>query len=169
MVATGAVSACLTDPPPDLPLQSEPPIIIQQSLQPPAGLITSNPTAGFVVPVQIADPAATCQFSVFDESDQFFGCHTCDPASFDAGVVTVNFGLGALFDPTECHTITFTVASSFSAADPQCRSGSDVAIWEYRPPSGSCVTYDAAALGDGAFPEAGTDALPIVPDSGDEP
>jgi hypothetical protein len=122
-----------------------------------------------VVPIRIADPAATCQFSVFDEYDQYFQCQTCDPASFDAGVVTVNFGLGARFDPTECHTIKFTVATSFSPADPQCRSGSDVAIWEYRPAFASCVTYDAGALGDGAFPDASTDALPIVPDSGDEP
>ncbi len=79
----------------------------------------------------------------------------------------IAFTLGAGFDPTLCHTIKFTVASSFSPADPTCKSGSDVAIWTYVPQS--CVTYDAGALGDGAFPEASNDAPFIVPDSGDEP
>lgn len=161
-----ALSACLTDPPPDLPLQSEPPIIQQASLLPSGGLITSLPSE-FVVPIQIADPSAPCQWSVFDEADEYFPCQQCDTTGFAAGVAQIHFALGADFDPTLCHTIKFTIASSFSPNDPTCRSGSDVAIWTYVPPS--CVTYDAGALGDGAFPEASNDALPIVPDSGDEP
>jgi hypothetical protein len=167
LAAIAALSACLTDPPPDLPLQSEPPTIVHESLKPAEGLITSSPIPEFVVPIRIPDPTASCQFSFFDEYDQYFQCQPCDTTSFDAGVVSIAFTLGVRFDPTVCHTLKFTVASSFSPADPQCRSGSDVAIWTYQPES--CLTYDAGALADGAFPEASTDALPIVPDSGDEP
>ena len=168
--ALAALTACLTDPPPDLPLQTESPTILQETLQPAAGVITSNPPDGFVVPIQVADPTATCYFSVFDETNTpYITCSQCDMAS-SASVVTIKFGLTApLFDPTECHTIKFTVASSFSPNDRQCHSGTDIAIWYYRPDFGSCVAYDAAALGDGSFPDASTDGLPLVPDSGGDP
>jgi hypothetical protein len=171
LVATVGMTACLTDPPPDLPLQSQAPSIVQTATQPAEGVITSLPPNGlFVVPIGLADPTENCQFSVFDQYNDYFACRPCDTASFDAGTVTVEFTLGtAQFDPTLCHTLKFTVGSSFSPADTQCRSGSDIAIWDYRPPNASCVTYDAAALGDGSFPEAADDALPLVPDSWDEP
>jgi hypothetical protein len=170
-MATVAMTACLTDPPPDLPLDSQPPTIVHDQLQPQEGLpITSFPTTGlgFVVPISITDPALSCKFSVFDEYQPYLPCVPCDA---DGGIELIDFTLqAAQFDPTECHTIKFTVGSSFSPADTQCQSGSDTAIWEYRPNYASCVTYDAGTLGDGAFPEASSDdALPIVPDSGDEP
>jgi hypothetical protein len=169
LAAVAAVTACLTDPPPDLPLQSQSPTIEHPALRPPEGTITSLPTR-FVVPIQIADPSLPCLWSVYDEYTTYFPCKTCDTTWFDAGVVTIDFSLaGQSFDTTRCDTLRFTVGSSFSAADQQCHSGNDVATWDYRPANGSCVTYDAGALEDGAFPEASTDALPIVPDSAGDP
>ncbi len=167
MSVVAALAACLTDPPPDLPIDTEPPTIKLASVEPPVGLLTSYPPAGFSVPVAISEPAAGCEFSVFDEYDiPYFTCSPCT-TSLTEGVVSITFGLGAAFDPTLCHTLTFTVASSFSPGDTQCRSGSETIIWEYRPDSASCVSYDAGSLGDGAFPDASTDGLPFVPDSGD--
>jgi hypothetical protein len=166
--AIGATSACLTDPPPDLPLPSQPPTIVHVSLQPPEGPITSLPE--FQVPIRVADPTESCQYSVWDEYTpfDFIACRPCDPSTFDGGVVTIQFTLNtATFNPTWCHTIYFAVASAFP--DSQCRDGNDVATWVYEPPSSTCTSYDAGGL-DGAFPEAAaTDALPVVPDSGDEP
>lgn len=158
-------SACLTDPPPDLPLGSQPPTILREQMQPPEGTITSLPTDGFFVAVQLADPTDTCWYSVYDEY-QTYVCRPCPTAS-SAGIVPVNFFLTGLFDPDACHRISFAVASSFPNA--ACTIGSsDVVDWEYDPPS--CLAYDAGAVADGAFPaEAATDALPLVPDSGDEP
>ena len=163
-----ALAACLTDPPPDLPLDTEPPIIQQASVKPPVGLLTSYPTTGFEVPVQLSDPNAGCVFSVFDEYNfPYLTCRACG-TPVGENVVFVDFGLGASFDPTRCHTLRFTVASSFSPNDNECQSGSETIIWEYRPDSASCDSYDAGSLGDGAFPDASTDGLPFVPDSGDE-
>jgi hypothetical protein len=167
-----ALAACLTDPPPDLPLDTQPPVIQQESVKPALGLPITSYVAGesFTVPLLITDPAAGCQFSVFDEYGNSLStpCSQCGN-QLTEGVTTVDFNLGATFDPTLCHTIKFTVASSFSANDGLCRSGTDIAIWEYQPEFASCVSYEAGTLGDGAFPDASTDGLPFVPDSGDEP
>jgi len=161
--AIGATSACLTDPPPDLPLVQQPPAIDHNAILPPEGTITALPTGDFTLSISVADPTQPCQWSVYDSDSnlQPYECKAC-PTVVASGEVQVNFSIsGATFNPTLCHHIVFVVGSTF--ADPQCRSGgSDVVNWYYEPANASCVSYDASALGDGAFADAGSDALPVT-------
>ncbi len=163
VAAIGATSACLTDPPPDLPLVEQPPAIDHNAIIPADGTITGLPPDGFTLVISVPDPTQACQWSVYDSdsNQQYIPCTACGAESSKDGKVPVNFTVsGAVFDPTICHHIVFVVGGTF--ADPQCRyGGSDVAHWDYQPPNASCVSYDASALGDGAFPEAGSDALPV--------
>ncbi len=170
--AIAVTSACLTDPPPDLPATTEPPTIDHEQVQPPEGTtLTSLPASGFEVTIQLADPSAGCLYSVFDAANPsaypYLSCQPCGSVTA-AGTVTVDFNVGsAQFDPALCHRIEFVVASSFPDSH-TCHLGTDVVIWNYAPPS--CTTYDAGAAADGGFPaDAAPDVLPVVPDSGDEP
>jgi hypothetical protein len=171
LAAVAAMGACLTDPPPDLPLDTAPPEIDDNAIDPAEGTITSLPPGGFTMAVAVADPTQLCQWSVYDKdtNQQYVPCTPCDTESIHDGTVPVHFDVtGGAFDPTVCHNIVFTVGGTF--ADTQCRfGGSDVATWFYAPPGGSCVSYDASALGDGAFPDAASDALPLIGDSGGHP
>ncbi len=163
----GATSACLTDPPPDLPLVEQPPAIDHSSVYPPEGIPLTSLPAEFELWVSLADPTQACQWSVYDgDSNEPIltpSCTPCSSGTIKDGKILITFDVsGARFNPTLCHHIVFTVFG-----DPQCRSGgSDAASWYFQPQNASCVSYDAASLGDGAFPEAGADALPVVPDSG---
>lgn len=176
LVALSALAACLTDPPPDLPLDSQPPTIDHSAIFPPDPLITALPPNGFEVTVNLPDPTQLCQWSVYDQdpvdtgNGDYITCRQCDTTAIQNGKITLTFSLTeGEFDPSECHYIVFTVGGTF--ADQQCHSGgSDTTAWDYRPAFASCVSYDAGTLGDGAFPEAGADGLPITPDdAGDEP
>lgn len=167
-VAIGATSACLTDPPPDLPLDTRPPAIDHNAVTPPEGTPITGLPPDFELWVSVADPTQACQWSVYDsDSNQaILPCTPCSSGTMKNGKILITFDVsGAVFNPALCHHIVFTVGGAF--ADQQCRSGgSDVASWYYQPPNASCVSYDAAALGDGAFPEGGADALPVVPEGG---
>lgn len=162
-----AMVACLTDPPPDLVVTSTPPTIIHVAVQPPEGLITTlTASSTFTVPISTGDPTQ-CFYSVYDEYTTYRSCVPCPTSTFDGRTVEVDFGVGSAFDTSICHTLRFTVGSSFAVPDQFCHSGSDVATWRYVP--SSCTRYDAGSLDDGAFPEASTDGLPIVPDAGASP
>jgi hypothetical protein len=169
-----ATAACLTDPPPDLQLGLQPPTILHASggLQPPEGLVMTLPTLPspyFTVPVEIEDPSQGCFYSVFVDGVAVDACQLC-PLPVSSGVATIDFDplqLSPGFDITTDHIIKFTVGSSPSRqGDPHCLAEDDTVIWDYEPN----VLYDAGALEDGAFPEAGSsDALLLIPESGTDP
>jgi hypothetical protein len=150
-----AMVACLTDPPPDLLLPSEPPRILHDALQPPEGLITQLPAnVQFIVPLQIPDPSATCQYQLFVDN-VLEQVSSCQETATSNGVATQVVTPRLQLDAAACHTLTFAI-------------GTDSATWRYDPPS--CAVYDAGALQTGAFPDGATDALPaVVIESGIDP
>ncbi len=150
----GAIVACLTDPPPDLIIPSQPPTIDHSGLVPPEGLITELPASlQFEVPIFIPELSAPCSYRVYLDgvlNEQ----ENCDVSGLDAGIALNSFLLPETLDPLICHKIAFLL-------------GADSATWTYVPQT--CVTYDAGALQDGAFPEASLDALALAPESGINP
>lgn len=127
------------------------------------------------MPVRLRDPNATCQWRFFDddlESPQgpvFKGGQPCSTTVSDGGVIIQEVSYG---QPTDghCHRLTFAVAHGFSPGelDVPDNIGGDNANWDFLPPG--CNFYDAGAFQDGAFPvDAGTDGLPVTPESGPIP
>jgi hypothetical protein len=179
--AIALLVACLTDPPPDLPSGSTGrPEIIHDALSPYEGLLTQWPADNeFVVPIELADPAELCAFSVYVDGALKF----CSPSSctgvVDGGVVLLPMPAlvpSIVLDPAVVcpHTVRVTVARQFSQGVdvPLCAvpdsAGGDTATWEFTPPG--CSTYDAGAFGDGAFPiDAPVDTVLVVPDSAGDP
>ena len=144
------LSACLTDPPPDLPLYSQAPTILIDAVVPPEGPIVDLPPGlEFVVPVIVEDPSAACAFDVYLDG-ALIQESSCDANDFDAGIAAQHFLLPETVDPLTCHRIVFSL-------------GTDLANWTYVPPT--CVVYDAGTLQSGAFPDAATDGLLLVPDA----
>lgn len=169
----GAMTACLTDPPPDLtPSSSLGPQIVTVSLIPPEGEpLTQWPVGGFVVPVRNVDPSA-CQYSVTPRSLGVIECSPCG-GIVQNGRLLIPLPLRNQLDPNLCDQIvTFYVARQFKAGS-NCTAydegQGDTAEWHYYPPS--CPIYDAGAVQDGAFPppDAPPDGVLVVPESGVDP
>jgi hypothetical protein len=174
----GAVSACVTAPPPDLPvLPARGPRILNDDVKPPtSAYLTGLPGDGqFLVPVEVSNPAQLIAWRVYVDyypgidnmrfaTSAELGLST--PPSVDGGPTIISFSLSPanLIDPTACHLIQFYVADSFSGAGPTAGDnlGTDGVSWFYTPngPNG-CFEYNA---GDGAAEDAGMDALPLTPD-----
>lgn len=157
VTSMATVVACLTDPPPDLPLPSQPPTIVHDAVSPPYELITELPPHNqFVVPIQVPDPSAACQYKLFVDS-QLTAEPNCDLSGIANGIAPQYVIPPQQLDPTACHVITFALVQ-----------GTDSVTWQYVP--ASCLVYDAGPFQSGAFPDASSDALPIVVgESGTDP
>jgi len=164
-----AAASCITAPPPDLPqLPTERPTIENDAVQPPEGLLTEWPIDNqFSVPVEVGNPV-DFTFYVFVDypaipTYALMGSLMNPP---DAGITLVDFTLGPP-DSLICpHQIQFLVANSFNAISPHTptTSGGDIATWEYYAGGNAeCPSYDA---GDGSFPDAVPDGIPVAPESG---
>jgi hypothetical protein len=175
---SGAVSACITAPPPDLPvLPARGPRILHDDVKPPtSAFLTGLPGDGqFLVPVEVSNPAQLIAWRVYVDfypgidnmrfatpAEQSFST----PPSVDGGPTIISFSLSPtdLIDPTACHLIQFYVADSFTGTAPTAGDnlGVDGVSWFYMPNgTNGCFEYDA---GDGAAEDAGIDALPLTPD-----
>jgi hypothetical protein len=176
-----AATACITTPPPDLPpVPAVGPSIIHDAVQPPTADILASLPMEFVVPVQLDEANASFQWDVFVDYNPATGSGTSpvifagvNQSAADGGVNLVDFSLQAgpvVLDPSECHVIQFLVAHQFNQMSLHTWDslGGDLVSWIYNPGGGpgGCPIYDAGALQTGAFPDASTDALPVVPESG---
>jgi hypothetical protein len=183
-VALSVVTACITEPPPDLPpVPAVGPTIVHDAVVPPTDVILTELPMEFIVPVQLDEANASYQWDVFVDYDPVSDSNTSpqifsaqNQSAADGGVNLVEFSLQAgpvVLDPSECHVIEFLVAHQFNETSLHTWDslGGDIVTWFYNPGGGpaGCPIYDAGALQAGAFPEASTDALPVVPESGSDP
>ena len=181
-------TACITAPPPQLPeVAGHRPTILHESVVPPTTLFLPALPLEFVVPVQLDDPNESFQWDVFVDYIPCSDPSTCQPASpkTPPGVVTVNPTPGTLdgrvevvhvspplgLSNSECHKIDFVVAHQFNSDSHTWDSvGGDIVTWIYDPGGAlpcPLLVYDAGSVQDGAFPpDAGSDGLPAVPESG---
>ena len=94
--------------------------------------------------------------------DDSFQCAPCQLSIVDGGVITQELEISSQPDPTASHVLQFVVATGF---DPGCiawnSAGGDSVEWTL-----PAFAYDSATFGDGSFPEAASDGLFIVPESG---
>jgi hypothetical protein len=190
-LAAGSLSSCVTAPPVKLPqIAAQRPTILQEAVVPPTDQILAALPDEFVVPVVLDDPDQSFVWEVYVDYNpctQPFCQPTApirgpqvvapSPDTIDGGLVLVSFP-GADFSAVStsaCHRIDFLVAHAFNDASTHTWDsiGGDIATWFFNP-GGSltgCPVYDAGQLQDGAFPtvDAGTDGLPLVPESGTDP
>ncbi|HEY1691179.1 MAG TPA: hypothetical protein VGG39_03405 [Polyangiaceae bacterium] len=180
-------TACLSAPPPDLPVPAlQRPIILRGAVQPPAGPILGSFPQEFVVPVLLQSPDEPFQYDAFVDFAQCvgFSCGsgttpyippttvTPTPGTLDGGVYLAHFDPPAGVDPSSCHTIEFDVAHAFDTNLPHTPDsiGGDSVSWIYSPTGNltGCTLYDAGSLQDGAFPpsDAASDGLPVTPQDG---
>jgi hypothetical protein len=178
-VVARLVAACVIwDPPADDPPPIHyHPLIEEDALEPPNGVVLTQLPGAFSVPLEIVDPTASFVYEVFIDFDPLSTLRNVpvvlpnqriDPSQADGGIIDVQFSLVDLplsvFDPSVCHVIQFVVALAFSqqADHTPDSSGADEIEWRYAPAgaNGGCVTFDA---GDGAFPPDGGDEAIIVP------
>ena len=167
--------ACFTAVPPDLPqLPLQRPTILHSSVVPPDdAILTELPQFGeFLVPVQLNGPSESFEWRVFIDYDpvdnRSFAAEGQGGGAEDGGVFFVSFTLSPTdLDPTLCHTIQFLVGHSFDPRGPHTFDsvGGDIVSWIYNAGGGpnGCPEYDAGALQDGAFPDAPSDGLPVLP------
>jgi hypothetical protein len=157
---------------------------LHDAVVPPSVQILSELPGQFIVPVALDDPNASFSYDVFVDYDSIQNptpliypqALQASPAALDGGVMLVSFKLdpaSSALDPSRCHVIEFLVAHAFNPSAPHTPDavGGDIVGWSYNPgggPSG-CPVYDAGALQDGAFPEAASDGLPVIPESGGSP
>jgi hypothetical protein len=183
--------ACIVAPPPDLPPQvAHRPTILHDSVVPPADqILTASdiPLGGaltFLVPVELDDPNRQFSWELFIDYDPYaasapflYGQVQPTASTADAGTVVVAIPLSfqdSRLSSPYCHRIEFLVAYSFSAFHTPDSLGGDVATWLYNGAGGDdgCpASYDASALGEGGWsmPDAPSDQLPVVPESGGDP
>jgi hypothetical protein len=185
--------ACIVAPPPDLP--PEPlrrPIILRDSVVPPADQILTAaqlPDGGemtFLIPVQVDDPTKPFLWELFvdyvyDPNTPMLpvsvGQFQPTVSTLDAGTVivaiSVPFQDGRLSAPY-CHRIEFMVAYKFDEYHTPNSIGGDSVTWLYNGaggPDGCPLSYDAGPLGEGGWSvaDAPADHLPVVPESGSDP
>jgi hypothetical protein len=179
------VAACITTPPPDLP----DPRLVQPSVLsdtvPPTGQLLQWPTDGsFTVFVDEKDnPAQPFQWAVFVDYDDNYASNSNPSFTLlgsgpsapdnDGGTNRVEFTLPtAPSTPFPCpHRIDFVVVNQFAMNSDRVPNsvGGDTVSWFYYPDgvAACAAAYDA---GNGAFPEASFDRLPIPPpEAGGEP
>jgi len=180
VVASGlAVASCITAPPPELPsAPTQRPTILHDAVHPPAALLYEWPSdETFLVPVQLGVPSAF-YYNVFVDyspppagdglSYSGMGPGPANPP--DGGISLVSFPLPEPSAPICPHRIDFLVASGFNANSPHTwnSAGGDIVTWWFYPDGGAgdCPPYDA---GEGTFPDAPSDVLPVAPESGGDP
>jgi hypothetical protein len=175
VAAIAAIAACLTAPPADVATSTnERPLIIHTSVQPPEGLLNGWPVDNtFRVPILLPGPSATCVWELTDKdlegTTKVADGTSCNTSIVDGGVIVQEVPYPPPSDG-HCHVLTFIVAHGFSSAGVTDSAGGDDSVWEYAPPGALCNFYDAGAFQDGAFPpDAGVDALPVLPESGPIP
>jgi hypothetical protein len=158
-IALGAVSALvdacvLADPPPTLPIVAELPPAITDSVVPAEGLLLSWPEK-FVIPVSLLDPTRMVNWIALEDGVEVKGGKIAGASASDGGVSTLLISsLPAPVGPG-CHTVRIVVAYDFATNSTVPDSqGGDSAEWYYNP-NGSCAGYDAGALNDASFPDAG--------------
>ena len=162
-----------------------PPSSTTRSSRLPTEILTELPSE-FVVPIQLDDGDETYQWDLFvdyNPCDLSLGCQPSGPAIFpqtvaptpgtiDGGISIVDVQLPSTIDATSCHRIDFLVAHQFNGSLPHIWDsiGGDIVTWFYNAGGGTngCPDYDAGAFQDGAFPpaDAGSDTLPVTPESG---
>ena len=173
VVAGGAVSCILADPPPELPtVPPQVPYILRESVVPPADQIfTDWPDGGLdlIVPVEVLNPILQYQYLLMKDymtpnsapaGARYSGA--LGPPNPDAGgfelvpIIPIEKPLDA-----NCHTYSLFVGLSLVpqlSANPEqgftvrASAGSDMVTWTYSPSGGigTCAAYDAAGLTDSA-------------------
>ena len=161
LCAVASVAACITAPPPDLPvLPDQRPSIEHTAVFPREGVLTQWPDGGeFTIPVSMAKPGELFSYEVIydhgtsSQVDQI-GI-TQAPVIPDGGTEILPITLKPPADTSVCpHQIEFLVAARFASDGTFDAIGGDVAQWTYfanGTPTG-CPPYEA---GTGAFPEGG--------------
>ncbi|MGA9855059.1 MAG: hypothetical protein WBR29_07275 [Gammaproteobacteria bacterium] len=158
------VLACFTAPPPDLlPPAVPPPEILHAIVQPPEGQIASLPLE-FVVPIERFEANEDCELSILLDGQAQAGldCLECPLSTFGSNVASEIFSINQP-DPSVPHTIALVVGNELDGigCTTPNSAGGDVVEWTL-PASAA----DAGSYGDGAFPEAAPDGLPVIPEGG---
>jgi hypothetical protein len=161
------LGACvLADPPATLPLvPTGPPVIQSASVVPSPNTPTLVEWPGggtFVLPVLLPDPTRVVLWKAFINEAPFVS----NPGSTYAGmqpqntanslnITTIDAPVGRPTGPG-CFTVTIVVAYAWASDDPAApdAEGGSFARWYYTP-NGACLGYDAGALADATFPDAG--------------
>lgn len=179
--AMAVESACITAPPPQLPVEPEErPTILHDSVSPPADVPLVEWPAGdeFIVPIQLDDQNEQFCWDVFIDYNPYgtaggtglvpsgVTCETAPPSALDGGVFPLSFTLGEP-DPGTCHRIQFNVAHAFESDSHTPDSiGGDSITWTFVPGGGpDCPAYDAGVIEDGgtSAADAPLDGLPVTP------
>jgi hypothetical protein len=174
IAGASAVAACITAPPPDLPVPSPVRPTVLNS-DPPGGTLLQWPQGDtFVVFVEMDNPTETFVWHVFVDYYASYPVTSVNPGfqqsgsgpdAPDSGVTRVTFDAQAPLTVTCPHRIDFVVAHQFATNSDRVpdKVGGDSVTWWYWPKGSPCADYDA---GDGVFPEASFDGLPIPPEAG---
>jgi hypothetical protein len=179
--------ACIIAPPPDLPKATgRRPVIMHDSVVPPADEILATIPSEFLVPVELDDPSQPFEYDVFIDYDPVtqtglkIAPTRIDPSTIalDGGIFLVSFQL----DPSSselvsgfCHRIELLVAHAFNPGAPHTPDsrGGDSVTWLYNGggAGAGCPPYDASALGDGGWmpQDENADGLLVTPESGGGP
>lgn len=172
-VASGiAAASCITAVPPSLPeILNQRPAILHDAVVPAEGPLAKWPHDNtFLVPVELDVPNESFVYDVFVDyvpPNQGLLIPPSGPTTPpDGGISIVQFTLTPddLPDPEVCpHRIEFLVAHAFNgllSKHTPDSFGGDIVTWEW--PS-ACPSYDA---GNGTFPDAQLDSLPVAPEAG---
>lgn len=171
--ASLAVACLVADAPPDPPTPAPfPPVIATASVYPPVEQILTEFPTEFIVPVQLVNPAASFQYSVFIDYDPsnpteplLAATKTAGLDGVDGGFYDVEFSID---DPnvtseagaTTCHLIEFIVALSFTEPDFHTPNppGGTMVYWWYNPSGdlSGCPLLDPNADGSFPLPEGST-------------
>ncbi len=183
LVAAAAAleGACITAPPPTLPVEpDERPTILHEAVRPSADvpLVEWPPGGEFVVPIDLDDQNEPFCWDVFIDYNPYgtaggtglvgagVVCEMAPPSALDGGVFPLSFVLGEP-DPGSCHRIQFNVAHKFEPdSHTPDQIGGDSITWTFVPGGGAdCPAYDAGAIEDGGASagDAPPDGLLVTP------
>jgi hypothetical protein len=164
-----ALGACvLADPPATLPpVEPGPPQIVVTSVVPASdATLVEWPNADtFVVPVYLPDPTrevlwrAFINYSPVESNPVIYSNSQPANTANSESITTIDVTLGDRPIGLGCFTVTIVVAYGWSTnvsapSAPDAEGGSSV-TWHYAPSGGVCLGYDAGALNDATFPDAG--------------
>lgn len=163
------ISCLIAEPPGDLPrVPRRRPVIVQSSLVPPATLVLGTFPEKLIVPVELADPSVSFQWSAFVDFNPKTGqglvgvdTSTFERANLVEGLRMLEIALPQPPDLDRCHTIEVVVALELLARSPGINAhtprdpGGDSVTWFYSPtgdPAG-CPMLDAGV--DASIPPGG--------------
>jgi len=172
-LACAFAASCITAVPPDLPAVAGRPTVLHDAVVPPEGPLVEWPSDDtFLVPVQLDVPNESFFFHVFvdypaNQNPVYSGSGSTNLS--DGGITLVSLMLVPPDTQICPHRIEFLVAGGFDTLNQHTpdKGGGDIVTWEYYGGGGpnACPPYDA---GDGSFPDAQPDILPVAPESGGE-